>query len=269
MRNREMDTILLERETQTEEYWRDKFTTSREDLEVLYELLLETGAPLSLGALAEQVMKKRCEREEARLREIIAAKGEIYQPRVSYEIGQRLFFPALGGVSGTIVGIRPGENPDYGPFDVIQVAIAGQRRLRELTASYLPPHVLNRDEGQVLSPQRLYRLYGDYVQFDLADKLRASPDFIVFGQKWFLEGLLPEVHMGHLNIAEAMIVVADTALRTSDLLKEVELPDEIPVAVQEFALNYALSRDERFSNIRPGGIPLWTLAYSEPEAGSG
>lgn len=261
-------TISHERETQTEEYWRDRFTTSQEDMEAIYELFLEKGVPLSLGVLAEHVMAKRCEREEAKLQEIAETKGEIYQPRNSYQIGQPLFFPALGDVSGTVVGVRAGENPDYGPFDVIQVEITGQRKLREFAASYLPPHVLNRDEGQVLSPQRLYRLYGDYVQFDLADKLRANPDFVVFGQKWFLEGLMVEVHLGHLNIAEAMIILADTALAASDLLKEIELPEGVHPAVKEFSLNYALSRDERFINIRPGGSPLWMLSYSEQDTGS-
>ncbi|HID86587.1 MAG TPA: hypothetical protein EYP55_04305 [Anaerolineae bacterium] len=252
------------RRTQTEEYWRDEFDVTEEDLGILYELFLEEGVPRSTDYLAQRLMERRCQEEEEALQKALEGKGTVYQPRDSYAVGERLFFPALGGVTGTVVGVRPGENPGYGEFSVIQVELEGTEGVREFAADFPLPHRLNRDE-KVLPPAELYRRYGHYLLSNLWERLEASPDFVHFGDQWFLGGLMVEVHVGHLNIAEAMIDLADAPLTSEELLKEMELSEDIPLAARIFSLNYALAQDERFVNVGSEGSPRWFLAYHQAE----
>lgn len=252
------------RRTQTEEYWRDEFDVTEEDLGVLYELFLEEGVPRSMAYLAERLIERRCQEEEAALQKALEEKGTIYQPRDSYAVGERLFFPALGGVTGTVVGVRPGENPEVGEFSVIQVELEGTGGVTEFAADFPLPHKLNREE-EVLPPAELYRRYGHYLLSNLWERLEASPDFVHFGDQWFLGGLMAEVHVGHLNIAEAMIDLAGAPLTSEALLEEVDLGEDIPLTARVFSLNYALARDERFVNVGSHSSPRWFLAYHQVE----
>jgi hypothetical protein len=252
------------RRTQTEEYWRDEFDVTEEDVELLYELFLEDGGPRPTAYLTERLIERRCQEEEAALQEMLERKGTIYQPMDRYDVGQRLFFPVLGGVTGTVVGARRGENPDYGEFSVIQVEMERPGEMREFAADFPLPHKLNREE-RILSPQELYRRYGQYLLGTLWERLEASPDFVHFGDQWFLGGLVSEIHVGHLNIAEAMIDLADAPLPSDVLLEEMELDEEIPPAARIFSLNYALAGDERFVNMGSESSPRWFLKYHRGE----
>lgn len=251
------------RRTQTEEYWRDEFSVTDEDVEYLYTLFLEEGVPYSTAYLARRLMEKRCREEEEALQKA-AEKGAIYQPKDSYVEGQRLRFPALGEAIGTVVGVRPGENPEYGQFSVIQVELEGAGGIKEFAADFQLPHRLNRDERQ-LTPKELYRRYGRYLRGRLWERLEGHPEFVHFGDQWFLDGLMVEVHIGHLNIAEAMIDVAASPLPSEALLEEVDLGEDIPLAARAFSLNYALARDKRFVNRGSDSSPLWFLAYHQTE----
>jgi hypothetical protein len=44
------------------------------------------------------------------------SKGEIYLPKDDFQIGQKLTFPALNYISGELIGVRPGNNPELGEF---------------------------------------------------------------------------------------------------------------------------------------------------------
>lgn len=248
------------RRTQTGEYWRDEFDVTEEDLGGLYELFLEEGEPRPTTYLAERLIERRCQEEEETLQKALEKKGVIYQPRESYAVGERLIFPALGGVLGTVVSVRPGENPELGEFSVIQVEMEGRGRVREFAADFSFSHRLNREE-KVLLPGELYRRYSQYLLSKLWERLEASPDFVHVGDQWFLGGLMAEVHIGHLNIAEAMIDLADAPLTSEALLEEVELDAEVPLTARVFSMNYALALDDRFMNVGSQNSPRWFLAY--------
>jgi hypothetical protein len=252
------------RRTQAEEYWRDEFDVTEKDLAVLYELFLEEGEPRFTAYLAQQMVERRCQEEEAALQKALEKKGTVYQPRDSYAVGQHLIFPALDGGTGTVVGVRPGDNPEYGEFNVIQVELGGAGGVREFAADFRPPHRLNREE-KVLPSGDLYRRYSPYILGKLWERLEASSDFVHFGDQWFLGGLMAEVHIGHLNIAEAMIDLADAPLTPEDLLREIEVSGDIPLTARVFSLNYAMVRDERFVNVGSQNSPRWFLAYRQAE----
>jgi len=259
---------MVARETQTPTYWQE-FTVDDRDLDYLYGLFLEDERPRTSDDLVLALIRKRCEDEEARIRKELA-RGTTYQPKKSYEIGEQVVFPAFGYAVASVVGVRPGYNPKYGDFDVIQVRFEGEDEIREFASKLNYPHKLNREEGELLeveglaSPVELYDQYGSDVRRKLLERLQHSSDFVSFRGEWFLKGLLADIHEGHLNIAEAMLDVKGTPLPPQELLRELDLPAEINPSAQVFSLNYTLAQDERFDEVGNDEQSLWFLRRLEP-----
>jgi len=259
---------MIVRETQTPAYWQE-FAVDDRDLDYLDDLFLEDERPRASDDLTLALMRKRCEDEES-LIERELSKGILFQPKDSYEVGQQVVFPVLGYALGPVVGVRPGYNPRYGEFEVIQVNFEGQEKPREFASKLNFSHKLNREEGELfeaedlVSPTELCDQYGADVQRVLLEHLHRSEDFVSFGGKWFLKGLLTEIHEGLLNIVEAMLDVNGTPLPTQELLQELDLPAEISSFAQVFSLNYALTQDSRFDDVGNDDQVLWFLRRLEP-----
>jgi hypothetical protein len=116
-----------------------------------------------------------------------------------------------------------------------------------------------------LTPDEVIERYGPAIREKLAGALEAQDEFVTVARKWFLKSLLPEVNIGHLNLAEAILdVQSGGPLPTEGLLKDVGLPEEINAHLQVFALDYALQRDERFDEVGPTGEVMWFLRRLEP-----
>jgi hypothetical protein len=244
------------------EFWHEEFEVTPEDLEFLYEWFVEDEAPRMTAELVRQLIERRARQAERTRQAQIGSESAIYQPKESYEVGQHLVFLALGdGVAGEVIGIREGHNPEYGEFKVIQVKMNGDG-LREFASEFSKPHILNI-EHKPISVDDIYDQFGDIVREQLLATLVENPEYIRHGDRWILKGLLPEVHLGHRNIVEAMIVVAGEPLPTEQLLEEVELPKQIPLETRKLALNQALSKDDRFINVGAISEPLWALSYQQ------
>jgi hypothetical protein len=259
---------LLQRQTQTAQYWKE-FRVTNADIEHIYNLLLEEETPLSLDELALEVIEYRAREEDKAFRQQLA-KGELYQPRKTYEAGQSLVFPALSYTVGTVVGERPGSNPEHGDFTVIQVEFDNQRR-REFASQLITPHALNRDGdpltwgGDVLDPDTILERYGDYIWGPLFERLKGEEDIVSIADRWFPKSLLVEINVGHLNLAEAVLDLSGGGpLETASLLKDVGLPSEVNERLQSFSLDYALQEDDRFDEVGPSGQVLWYLRRLEP-----
>lgn len=260
---------MIVRETQTAAYWQE-FVVDDRDLDYLYELFLEDdNRPRTSDDLALALIRSRCEKEEALIKRELA-RGTPFQPKDSYEVGEQVVFPAFGYALASIIGVRPGHNPKYGDFEVIQVHFEGQDETREFASKLDYLHKLNREEGELLeaedlaSPVELYDQHGSDVQRKLLERLRLSGDFASFRGEWFLKGLLAEIHEGHLNIAEAMLDLKGVPLPAQELLRELDLPAEITPAAQVFSLNYTLAQDGRFDDVGNGDQSLWFLRRLEP-----
>jgi hypothetical protein len=262
---------MIQLKTQTAKYWQEDLVIDDQDLEHLYGLILERGVPQTLDQLALALTEWRCRSEEATIKAELE-KGEPYRPRDSYEVGQQIVFPALGYALATVTGIRPGYNPQYDPFKVIQVRFEGEERIREFAAELDHPHKLNVEENGSellvgeLSPDQLYAAYGSQVRQKLKEHLQAgsSWEFVNFGDEWFLKGLLADIHVGHLNIAEAALDVKGAPLPPEELLKELELSTDLDQSAQFFSLNYALRGDNRFDDVGTDDNILWFLRRLEP-----
>jgi hypothetical protein len=256
--------------TQTEAYWQRDFKLRAEDLEAIYDLLLEDGKPRSLDDLVCEVMARHCRREAQARR---PAEARLYRPIEHYDEGQQLVFPNLDYAIGKVVAVRPGQNPRYGEFSVITVALEGQEATRDFAADFQFPHPLNElnqeapagEDGE-LSVEELCARYGEPVREALGKALSENPEFVPYDGHWFLRGLLPEVHVGHLNLAEAVIDVAGHPLTTTEILQQVELDAESRPQARAFALNLALEQDDRFDNVGSAANPRWFLYNLEPPA---
>lgn len=257
--------------TQTESFWRDEYTVSDDDLDLITGLVLEAGRPQTLETLCAAVVAQRCrqEQEAAAQRNKV---GQVYRPKDSYQVGDTLVFSELDFAEGAVTAVREGHNPRYEPFSVIRVAFAGGVE-REFAASFDHPHPLNRPLEELLfggedelSEEQLVAAYAPYVAPRLEERLQGLADWVRLNGSWFLSGLLPEVHVGHLNLAEAIIYEAGRPVAATDMLRDIGLETTASEAARLFALNHALANDARFDNVSTGEERIWYLRALEPPA---
>lgn len=245
-------------DTLTLRYWQN-FGLADGELEYLSELLIGEESPLTVDGLGVRLMEKRVRGEEAAW-EDRKAKGLLYQPQETYAEGDQLVLSAFGDTVGTVVGVRAGrnpQNPEHGSFDVIQVQIEGEQGSREFASNLSSPHALNiiaMDEDQDLTlddtaalSQELHARYRHHVTPVLLQKLDESPEFVSFGEEWFLQGFLLPIRQGHLNLAEAVLDLADGFATVEEMLQVLELSKESSKAVQAFSLNHTLLTEEQGS----------------------
>src|SRR5688572_7779816 len=117
----------MAKKVKNEQYWREGFSVTEEEELALQTYIEEQGEPLTLNEIARIVVRQQLEEESA-------ANTGIYMPHETYAEGQKLSFPALGNRQGEVAGIRPGNNPRYGTYDVISVRFGAKEPPREFIA---------------------------------------------------------------------------------------------------------------------------------------
>ncbi|HJW89358.1 MAG TPA: hypothetical protein VJ436_01820 [Anaerolineales bacterium] len=251
-----------------EDYW-ETFNLQEEDIEFLYNYLLELETPLTSKELFSALVKERIRKEVEALEQQRTSAGEVYTPRESYSFGQKLVFPIFGWKSGQVIDLRPARNPDLPPFEVIRVRLEDGEE-REF-ASGLSEHVLNdpfsiSPAGESLDAGYVVGEYGEELSARLEEGLSANDDFVRIAGRWFPRALLVDVNQGHLNLAEAVLDMAGGGpLPTASLLEQVELPSNANAKLLEFSMDLALEEDQRFDEVGPAGQVLWYLKRLEPE----
>ncbi|OQA46742.1 MAG: hypothetical protein BWY52_00580 [Chloroflexi bacterium ADurb.Bin325] len=259
---------MIQRKTQTAQYWQT-FAPTPEDLDFLHTTLLDAGRPLTSRELAIALITERCRREESELRAELS-RGVFYQPKNHYALHDKVIFPALDFRLGEVVGVRAGENPEYGAFEVITVDFGPDRRQRNFAAGLQAAHRLNADVPDQLagadlaSPERLLSDVAADVPAILSRALAAQPGFAGFEDRWLMKDLLAEIHIGHLNLAEAAIEMHGGAVETLALVRDLDLPSDIPDETLAFSLNSALAADGRFDQVGVGDERRWYLCRLEP-----
>src|SRR3990170_1129046 len=247
-----------------------RFEVEDSDLEFIYNLLMEREKPLTSGEMAKALLDERLRRLEIQASRAPVPEQALYCPAGEYSVGELLVFPALGRLSGRVVGLRPGENPELGDFEVIQVELEPNGPRREFAAR-LKHHSLNEVEtgppveAEAVTPQGILEKFGRLIQSKLEDRLARTQDIVRIAGRWFPRALLAEINPGHLNLAEAVLDVGDGGpLPTRALLEHVELPPSVDPLLAEFSLDYALQEDERFDEVGPAGEVLWFMRRLEP-----
>ncbi len=251
-----------------QDYW-ESFNIEDQDLNFLYNLLLELETPLTPVELTRALVTERIRQEKDALQNQQSASGAIFLPKDHYQTGQSLLFPALEWEKGQVVSIRPGHNPEYPSFDVLEVAME-KGGIRHFAAG-VSQHKLNQPieinlEDPLLKLDYVMNKYGEQLAGQLEDFLKSNPDLERIAGRWFPRALLVDVTIGHLNLVEAVLDMAGGGpLPTRALLEQIELPTDVNAKLTEFSLNFAIQEDSRFDEVGPSGEVLWFLRRLEPE----
>ncbi|MCY3709022.1 MAG: hypothetical protein OXG26_09000, partial [Caldilineaceae bacterium] len=269
----EEEDVLLRR-TQTASFWRDQFRVTDEDLDFTHELILDAESPMTTDQLALQLIREYQRRETARM-ESELKKGAVYQPKNLYDVGETLIFPAMDFLVGEVLETRAGQNPEHGAFDVIRVGFADTGETREFATNLQTGHRLNGANGQttadeeaLLSAEEIHSLYRNEIEESLLFTLQEgerNEDFVHIDDYWLLADMLAEVHVGHLNIAEALLEMQNRPMTPEELLPELDLQaDDVSPPMQVISVNHALGSDERFDQVGSAAGPVWFLSRLEP-----
>lgn len=259
---------MLPYQTETEQYWTDDFAITDADLEFLFNVFLEEEKPLTTREIARLLVQQRIEQESVALRRLIE-RGEVFQPRNKYEVGQVLVFPHLNFKHGEIIDQRAGFNPEHGEFTVLKVQFSSEKT-HEFAAELQTPHALNieapgEDAAPVADADAIFEQYGDDIVYLVEQRLQEEEDVVYFAGRWFLRSLLADIGIANRNLAEAVLVVHEGGpLGTEEIMQELDLPDEVNPRLQVFSLDHALFHDDRFDEVGPAGKVLWYLKDLEP-----
>ena len=251
-----------------EDYW-ETFKLQEEDIEFLYNYLLEIETPLTTRELLDALVEERIRREMQALERKRTSAGDVFLPKERYSVDQKLVFPVFNWKRGEVVDVRPGRNPNLPDFQVIRVRMEDGDE-REF-ASELADHKLNAppqlaQEDEMLDPQVVLKEFDSELEERLEEGLKANEDFVRIAGRWFPRALLVDVNAGHLNLAEAVLDMASGGpLPTSALLEQIELPSSANSKLVEFSLDLALEEDPRFDEVGAAGQVLWFLKRLEPE----
>jgi len=259
--------MVMASTTLHEDYW-ENFTLQEEDIEFLYNHLLETETPLTNKELVETLVAERIQREKLALEQKRSSGAQVYLPKDRYNPEQYLVFPALSWKRGKVLSVRKGKNPDLTDLEVIQIRFEDGEE-REFAAN-LQDHLLNRppefnDNSDMLNQRSVLEYYGDILAERLEDGLRSNSDFVRIAGRWFPRALLVDINIGHLNLAEAVLDMAGGGpLPTSALLEQIELSSNVNPKLLEFSMDLALQEDPRFDEVGAAGKVLWFLQRLEP-----
>lgn len=261
---------MLAQKINSDVYWIDEFVVTDEDLDYLFNIFLETETPLGLRDLTLKLIEYRIDQAERTMQRQIEA-GELFQPQMDYEVGQRVVFPQFDYAVGEVVAKRSGNNPEHGDFSVIEVAFEENDTTREFASSLSTAHNLNIEEGdfsfETVEAKHILRHYGRKIAYKLKDKFDEQEDVVYLAGRWFLQSLLADVDIGHLHLAEAVLDMhGGGPLGTEAIWQEIGMPEQVNHRLQIFSMDYALQQDNRFDEVGPAGEVLWYLHRMEPEA---
>jgi hypothetical protein len=250
------------------DYWA-KLQLDTKDLEALQTHLLDVETPLAARDLTPVFVAARIKAEQQARDEQRKSSGRTYLPREQYTTGEELVFPALDWRRGRVTASRQGVNPEMGAFNVITVAMDGGAE--RMFAAGLQDHSLNKDPEKATElagsgVDDIIAEHGPFIEEKLEYALAADPALVRIAGRWFPRGLLIDLGEGQLNLAEAVLDMAQGEPQpTSALLKDVELPEGVNPKLAEFSINRALQDDERFDEVGSAGQVLWCLHRLEPE----
>ncbi len=248
------------------DYWLN-FVVTKRDIDFLQNYLFETEVPLAEREMTRILVEERIRYEREALTKQQKGDGEVFLPKESYKKGQKLVFPALNWRKGEVVSVRPGNNPEIGVFDVLEVALDDATRL---FAASLPEHKLNNPVEEAPNPEAdplmILEQYGDELVKKLEMALLADESLIRSAGQWFPRALIVDVNEGHLNLAEAVIEMAGgDPLSMASLMEQIDMPAGVSRNLLEFSFNFALQEDGRFDEVGPAGEVLWCLKRLEPD----
>lgn len=250
-------------------FW-ENYNIQDKDIEFLFNHLIEVEEPLSPNELLLALVSNIIQEEKKRIEKQQQSNGVIYLPNKQYKLNEPVVFPGLDWKVGTVKNIRAGINPDLPPFEVIEVEL--EDGLQKSFAAGYNDHPLNQSNNSLLddpsiNPEIVVESFGQILNPRLINALEHNKDLVRIAGKWFPCTLLVDVNIGYLNLAEALLDMADGGpLSTKQILEQIELPTDVNQKLTIFSLNHALQEDERFDEVGSTGHILWYLNKLEPSS---
>jgi len=251
-----------------ENYW-ISFDVKKTDIEFIYNYLLEKETPQSTNILIQALVEHRIASEKEKQLTSSNSNEKIYFPKDQYSVGDTLVFPSLGNIKGEITAIRTGFNPDVESLSVISVEL--EDKSSKSFASGVEDHPLNHffdlsDDDPNFDSNIIMENHGPHLTEVIEASLVENEDLVRIAGNWFPRSLLVDIHLGHLNLVEAILEEAHGGpIGTAKLMDLVDLNAGVERNLLEFSFNLALQEDERFDEVGPAGETLWFLHAMEPE----
>lgn len=249
-------------------YWQSLVVNKR-DADFLLAHLFELETPQKTTDLVAAFIEERARYEQEMLLEKRKGMGKIYLPKETYEVGDELAFPALDWRKGEVIELREGTNPLVGEFQVMTVKMEeGEKRS---FAMGIEKHELNElndaaDGEEAIDVEEVLSEFGEGIQEKLVAYFQEDDELVSLADHWFPRSLLVDVNIGHLNLAEAILDMAEgESLETPTIMKDIDLSKGDNPELTEFSLNYALLKDSRFDEVGSTGKVLWCLERLEPQ----
>jgi len=252
----------------SDSYW-ETLDITKDDIEFIYTYLLEKETPHPSDQLAKALIIERMRIEHETLKAKQLKNGKIYMPKLEFEIGDKVQFPAKNWLSGKVVEIRSGKNPEYSNFDVMTVELENGKT--QQFAANLEDHQLNQISSAIKEVtdddhNLTFENYGMAIIAKLEKKLEENKDLVRIGENWFPKSLLIDFNVGHLNLAEAVLDMNDGGpLAVDSLIEQIDIESDDSTELVRFSLNYALQQDPRFDDVGASGKVEWFLNRLEPE----
>ena len=254
--------------TLNEDYW-ETFELQDDDIDFLYNHLLEIEKPLTSEDLLDALIGERISIEKERVKQQIQGETKVYLPKDEHQVGEKLVFPSMNWQKGEILNVRTGFNPEVPQFNVMEVKLESGKIIE--LASSLQVHKLNdpvvtTEDDLLLNKKHVLKTYGENFVARINDSLSKNPDLVCIADHWFPTALLVDVNIGYLNLAEALLDMENGGpLNTQKILAQIDLPTDVSNDLTEFSLNFALQEDARFDEVGAAGEVLWFLRRLEPE----
>ncbi len=253
--------------TINDSFWTN-YQFSENDLDSLYNYLLETQIPLNNNELSVYLITKIIEKQKEAIAKERQSGAKTYFPKDTFKPGQSLVFPSRNWQKGKVIEVRKGNNPDYEDFDVITVEFSPEDKV--CFASNIPDHNLNNPtetiDNEFLIVSNVVEKYRESLVRKLESILSKNEDLVCIGGSYFPRALLVDVGVGHLNLCEAVLEMnGGGPMNSHELIAQIELPTDVNAKLTEFSLNLALQEDIRFDEVGPAGETLWFLNRLEPD----
>lgn len=260
----------MKNKQETKGFFPEDFQFNQADYDYLYNYLLEKEVPLTSIEITAALIRERIRLKKKELEKKEKALGNVYRPKNSYKVGEKVIFPFLDNKSGKVVSVRKGNNPELPEFDVTEFEFPdGSTRL---FATNLNTHALNTviysagNATPIPDADEVLKQVGGKLAESIHKQLVASKELFGLADFWFPIALLTEVNKGYLNLAEAVLEMDEgRPAGTRNILEMIEYPIDSNEQLTEFSFNYALHNDDRFDEVGPTGVVLWTLKQLEPE----
>ena len=239
------------------------------DLDLIYNQLLEKETPMTPFQLAESLIESRIKSLKKSNKEEEKKDDHFYRPMNHYGIGDEIEFPLEEGKKGTVEAVREGVNPALGSFSVITVGFPdGSKKdfAADLSSHKLNTYEYEKKDKNLLDPRYVFKKFGRQIGKKIAAVLASNDDLVRIGSFWFPQALLTEVNPGYLNLAEAVLEMEEgRPLHTEEILEQLEYPMDSNPELTIFSFNYAMQNDPRFGEVGPVNVVLWTLKEMQPE----